>query len=311
MTLLSIYLIKLELPDKMLKRLDVNFAEAVSKFERILKNFQARKLVYNTIFRGRGLEFDGYRDISADDDASMIDWKASLRANELLARQYTEERDINIYFLVDVSSNMMFGSGNKLKAEYAAEIVAVLSHLISNSRDEPGLMMFSDREKKSLMPSKSKNQFYLFLKALSDAELYGGEFDIRSGILHLAKMIKSSNSVVIIVSDFINISGAEKELMMLSSKFETIAFMIRDPLDDSIPKSSYQMLLQDSESGRQIVVDSNLVSEKYSEIALRKKNETKEYLRKDGIDVFEISTDKPFFLPLASFLKSRSKEARR
>ena len=116
-------------------KLKVDFAKVVSELERVMKKFKLKRILYRTIFRGKGLEFDRYRDFNPDEDASSIDWKASLKANTLLARQYIEERDLDFYFVVDVSNSMMFGSSDKLKAEYAAEIVAALGHLILNSND--------------------------------------------------------------------------------------------------------------------------------------------------------------------------------
>ena len=56
---------------------------------------------YKSVFKGKGIEFDGFRAYSEnDDDASLIDWKASIRANEMLIREFVEERNMNIFFLV-------------------------------------------------------------------------------------------------------------------------------------------------------------------------------------------------------------------
>ena len=75
---------------------------------------------YTSFFRGRGLEFENYRSYTESDDASFIDWKASLRSNNLLVKEYVEERALNVFLLIDVSSKMFFSSTQKLKNEYAA-----------------------------------------------------------------------------------------------------------------------------------------------------------------------------------------------
>jgi len=160
----------------------INFARAISQFENAMHKFPVKKVLYKSVFRGRGLEFESYRVHGIDDDATMIDWKASLRANELLAKQYVEERQLNVYFLVDVSNSMLFGSSDRLKCEYTAEFVASLSHLIISSGDNVGVVMFNDGVAKILHPSASKNQFALVMKFFSDPTFYGGGFDLSKAI---------------------------------------------------------------------------------------------------------------------------------
>jgi len=294
-------------------KLRIDVGKAVSQFNKVVKEFKLRKTIYKTIFRGKGLEFDGYRYFDeALDDASMLDWKASLRANKLLAKKYIEERDLSIYFLFDSSSKMLFGSGNKLKAEYASEVVAALSYLIINSNDMPGLIMFSDKIRKFVRPSKSRYQFSLLVSSLSDASLYGGAFDMASAIDVSLKKIKSENPVVFLVSDFISIrKGFEKDLKLMSTRFETIALMIRDSFDDQLPNVNYQMSIQDPETGRQILVDPSTVGKKYQQMALKQKTAVREMFEKTGVDLLELHTNESFVVPLAAFLRARAERGKR
>lgn len=289
-------------------KFEINFAGAVSQFEQAIKKFQIRKIIYRTIFRGKGLEFDSYRNFEKDDDSSLIDWKASLRANKLLAKQYIEERDINFYFVLDVSRSMLFGSGKKLKAEYAAEVVAALSHLILESGDNVGLIMFTDHEVKVVRPSKSKNQFLLFNKFLEDPSLYGEKMDFDKMVNYTLNTVNSPFSVVILISDFLHISGAcEKCLKLLGTKFETLALMVRDPFDEALPESNYQMVVQDPNSGRQIVIDTSIASKRYRENVLNQKSFLKKLFLESNIDILELKTNVNFVLPTVSFLKSRAR----
>ena len=97
-------------------KLELNFPDAIGKLRGLINRFRLQRTVYKILLRGRGIAFDSYRDFEQDDDASMIDWKASLRANKLLAKKYLEEREREVYFLVDVSNSMLFGSRKRLKA---------------------------------------------------------------------------------------------------------------------------------------------------------------------------------------------------
>ena len=72
---------------------------------------------YRSVFKGEGSEFIGYKVYTPDDDASLIDWKASMKANKLLVKEFIEERNLDIFFLIDASSSMTLGSIDKLKCE--------------------------------------------------------------------------------------------------------------------------------------------------------------------------------------------------
>ena len=289
----------------------INFPKAISEFENAMQKFSVKKILYKMIFRGRGVEFESYRMYGPDDDASMIDWKASLSANELLAKQYVEERHLNVYFLVDVSNSMLFGSSNKLKAEYAAEFVASLSHLVVASGDNVGLVMFSDKVVKVLHPSASKNQFALITKFLSDASFYGGGFDLNKAIDYVLRTVKSSYTVFILVSDFIKTKKSNlRDLRLLGSRFETFAVMIRDQMDENLPKTSYQFSVQDPYSGRQMILDPQIAAERYRKNVVKQKGMVRDMLKRSRIDVLVLMTDSNFAISLSGFLRSRAMGAR-
>jgi uncharacterized protein (DUF58 family) len=293
-------------------KLVVNFPKAVSEFEGAMHSFPVKKTLYRAVFRGRGLEFESYRPFGPTDDADMIDWKASLRTNDLLAKKYVEERNLNIYFLVDVSNSMLFGSNKKLKAEYVAELVAALSHLVVSAGDRIGLIMFNNRVVKVLHPSNSKNQFSLFSKFLSDSSFYGGDFDFDSPIKHLLDTIGSARAFVVLISDFIKFKKASnKFLRLLGSRFETVALIIRDPMDERLPETGYQFSVQDPYSGRQVILDPAAAAEKFREMSLKQKAAMKELFKLSKIDFLELDSSKPFVFPVSIFLKSRATGRRR
>ncbi|GIU69573.1 MAG: hypothetical protein KatS3mg002_0809 [Candidatus Woesearchaeota archaeon] len=61
---------------------------------------------WTTTFKGHGMEFSGYRTYQYGDDASLIDWKASLRSKSLLVKEYEQEKSVNVFFLFDVSNSI-------------------------------------------------------------------------------------------------------------------------------------------------------------------------------------------------------------
>tara|TARA_Y100000310_G_C20438822_1_gene695043 strand:- start:427 stop:876 length:450 start_codon:yes stop_codon:yes gene_type:complete len=145
------------------------------------------------------------------------------------------------------------------------------------------------------------------MKYLEDPNLYGGGFDLEVAIDHAIKNISSEYTVFILISDFIKVSkSTEKSLKLMGSKFETIAILVRDPMDEFLPETSYQMSIQDPYSGRQMVVDTSLVREKFHLSASRQKGILKDIFKKSKIGILELNTHKNFSIPVATFLKSRS-----
>ena len=130
-----------------IKRLNVDIPKSVGEFQALSKEFELKAKLYKTLFRGKGLDFDGYRTYAPEDDAQNIDWKASKRSNELLVKQYIEERNLKVVFVIDVGENMVTGSTEKLKCEYVAEIVAALAHLIIISGDKIGFILYNENAK--------------------------------------------------------------------------------------------------------------------------------------------------------------------
>ena len=294
------------------KKFQVNYGRAVAHLESAIKEFPIKKILYRALFQAKGLEFETFRRFEQQDDASMIDWKASLRANTVLAKQYKEERDLDIYFVVDVSSSMLFGSDKKLKAEYVAELVAALSYLIVNSGDKIGLIMFTDKIVKFLPPSRNKNQFALFMKFLSDAEHYGGDFNLDFVIDYILKTVKAPFSVFIVISDFIKMRKiCERHLRLLGHRFETMAFMVRDQWDENLPKTKHQLVISDPYSNQQMIIDSDIAAERYNLNALKQKRMLGEIFKKSNIDFADLYTSESFVYPLVRFLKGRAAGSRR
>ncbi|MFA5542729.1 MAG: DUF58 domain-containing protein [Bacilli bacterium] len=286
----------------------VNYTDSVVGFSSMMQKFPLKRILYKTILRGKGLEFDSYRVFQQDDDASMIDWRASLRSNTLLAKKYIEERELNIYFIVDASSNVLFGSGDKLKAEFNAEIVAALGYLILESGDKIGLVMVNDDIIKYVPPKNGKNQFMLLTSFLSNPSFYKGEFNLKKGVDFLLDIVKNEYSLFIILSDFIAIKkGVQKSLKFLGSKFETLALFVRDPIDVELPMYNHQISIRDPQTGRQMIVDPKLIAEKYKLSALKQKKSILRILNQANIDTCELDCSESFFYPLYSFLKQRSR----
>ncbi len=290
------------------KKLNADIPGSIALFQSVMRSFELKRKLYRTIVRGRGLEFNGFREYTPQDDAKQIDWKASKRANQLLVREYIEEENLKIVLIIDVGDNMVFGSTEKLKCEYAAEVVAALSNLILTSRDRVGYMFFSDRVKEYVTPSRGDKHFWGFMNTLTDASLYGGVSNIEKALEFAMKYVDHSVSSIVIISDFIKLSQkAKDDLAIISKKYETMAIMIKDPLDKTLPDIPGEVIIEDTASKQRILINPQIAKKSYERYTLEQEKEVKKTFRERGIDLIELTTDKPFVADLAIFLKERSK----
>jgi len=288
------------------KKLNVDIAGAISELQAMLKEFRLKKRIYKMFFRGKGLEFEGYRDFSPDDDANLIDWKTSSRAQKLLVKQYREERDLKIMFIIDVGLNMVFGSTEKIKCEFVTELVAAFSKVMLNVNDRIGFILFSDTINHFVDCQGGEKQFQIFMETLSNSLNYGGTTNIDQALDFALDHLDKSISAIIFVSDFLKITKeTEKKINLLSSKFETIAIRVRDPLDITLPKIEGEIVLESPATHQQMIINPNVAKKTYEKYALEQGKIVEKIFKKTGVDYLDLITDKSFAVPLAIFLKER------
>lgn len=263
---------------------------------------------YKSVFRGKGLEFDGFRAYSEnDDDGSLIDWKASARANALLVREFVEERNMNVFFLVDVGSTMEFGSVSKLKGEYAAEVALSLAHTILQTGDSVGFCLYSDNDRSKAPFTSGPKQFYIFSESITDPRYYGGAFNF-NGATQFMLTYANKGDILFIISDFINAESKWREgLELLSKKFEIIGIMVRDIRDSKLPAKGELITVEDPYSEMQITVDSDTVKKDYENFARRQEDMIENIFLKSNQGFIKLYTNQSFIDPITKFFQLRNK----
>lgn len=258
-----------------------------------------------TEMKGRGIEFAGYRSYAYGDDASLIDWRASLRAKETLVREFEEYKSFSVFILLDVSNSMLFSSTEKLKAEYAAEMAFSLAEGILRNGNAVGLGMFTDKLEVSMYPEIGKGVLDRISKELQNPERYGGGFDIKKVLRQTVSFLRS-NAILLIISDFIGLEdGWERYIRMMAGKFELIGLMVRDPRDHALPRNTGQYLLKDPYSPESLYVDVNDVTKEFSEAAEKEEKRIRAVFEQVRGGLALISTDKDYADPIMRFLRRR------
>ncbi len=255
--------------------------------------------------KGRGIEFEDYRDYTTEDDAERIDWRASQRAQRLLVREYKLEVNFNIFFLLDTSESMLFGSTKKLKCEYAAEVVTSLYHGVLQTGNSVGFGMFSKDLYKIVKPVLGKKQFYMFTREVSNPKNYGGEKNIRKAIQQTLSIL-DRKSLIFLISDFVGDDATWNEVMkIMASRHEVIGIMIRDPRDYTIPGDVGQLVLEDPFSKETMYVDSKQYKKIYEEYNEKQLRKIRSLFRHNKSSLLELRTNTEFLNPVLQFFRKR------
>ena len=288
------------------RKLNLDLAESISQLKYTLKDFEVKTKKYNIFFRGKSFDFDGYRPYTSEDDVTFIDWRASARSNRPLVKQYKEEQNIKVLFIIDVSENMVLGSGKKLKCECAAEIVLSLSYILASAGNKVGYILYSDKVKEYTVPSRGLNNFYVFSDVLSNSATYVGGSKLDSAIDFFLDNSDASISAVVLVSDFISFNkNTQHYINLLANKYETFAFMIKDPLDLTLPDMKGEFVLEDPTSGQQILVEPQVAKRNYERQALKQDKFVKEAFKLSAIDLLPLLTTEEWVPKVTNFVKGR------
>lgn len=225
-----------------MKVLRIKVSEACEKFIALLQNkagyasseVTAGRAPASPLSKEKGTFFTGYREYTPSDDSTLIDWKASMRAQKLLIKKFEILKMMDLIFALDVSSSMLFSSTEKSKAEYAAEVVASLAYAALNLGNKVGLVMFNDNVVGEVIPDAGVEQIQMITDQLSKVDLYGGGFSLNAVLNHLQQVVTNETQIVI-VSDFIGLEKDwESHLGMMKQGMSIVGIMVRDPMDYSL-----------------------------------------------------------------------------
>ena len=258
---------------------------------------------FRSRFRGGGIEFSEVREYAAGDDARRIDWNVSARYNDLFVKEFVEEKELNVYVIIDLSASNDFGF-LKSKKELGFEVAASLMFSALKNNDRVGMGLFTDTLEKFIPAKKGKKHMMQILQNLLDYSPKSTKTDILKSLSQLETNLKR-RSVVFIVSDFISDSFV-KPLKFLKFKHQIVLVNISDIKENKIPEIG-NVYLEDAESGEQVLVntsDKNF-QEQYS-ILLKNNKEKNEYeLKKLGIDFLNLSNEEPFDVTFNRYIRNR------
>lgn len=267
---------------------------------------------YASVFKGRGMDFDRVRNYVPGDDVRTIDWNVTARTGEAHVKLFTEERELTILLMIDVSASSDFGSVADSKRELAAEAAGVLAASAIRNRDKVGLILFSDSVELYIPPGKGRMHIMRLIREILFFEPERRATDI-SLALDFANQVIHRKSVIFLVSDFCLGSPFEERLSLLRSKLQVtnrrhdvIAVSVIDPREESLPDVG-RICIEDAESGEVVEIDtgSAKVREAFEKQARGRRDRTAARIRSLGVDLLQFSNGENWMPALVGFFQSR------
>jgi uncharacterized protein (DUF58 family) len=292
------------LPREVLKR--IRKIEIVT--ERLVRDRMAGQ--YHSVFKGRGIAFSEVRQYIPGDDVRLIDWNVSARMNDTYVKLFTEEREMTVLLLCDMSASGLFGSRVRQKRDLAAELAAVLAFSAIRNNDRVGLIIFTDQVEKFVPPKKGKRHVLRVVSEILSFREKSRRTSLSAGLEFLSHVARRK-AVAFLISDFLApIASYERALRITARRHDLIPVTIGDPLEQALPDVGL-IEMQDPESGGTIVFDTGGPEAAAFARQVRAVREARATLFKRlAMDPIELSTDKPYLGALTTFFESRARRMR-
>ncbi len=259
---------------------------------------------YESVFKGRGMQFDEVREYQPGDDIRSIDWNVTARTGKAYIKRFVEEREMTVMFAVDLSASGQFGTVNKIKNELAAEFCAVLAFAATKNNDKVGLVIFTDRIELFIPPKKGSGHVLRLIRELLYFKMPKRNTDIPMAIDYLNKVMRKK-ATVFLVSDFLE-AEFKRPLTLLNKRHDVVAVAVNDRAEMALPSIGL-IEFEDAETGEVMLIDtsSSRFRRQYSGKAIERSDELKNMLRSINVDCINISTDKPYIQDLIRFFHMR------
>jgi uncharacterized protein (DUF58 family) len=261
---------------------------------------------YHSVFKGRGMVFSEVRQYQPGDDVRFIDWNVSARMNDAYVKIFTEEREMTVMLLIDLSASERFGSVEKPKIETVAEVAALLAFSAIKNNDRVGLILFTDRVERFVPPKKGRSHVMRVVTEILNAHPQGERTDLGVA-LDLLGGIGKRRTVAFLISDFIA-DQYEKPLKLVSARHDLIPIQIVDPREAELPDVGLA-LIEDLETGDLVEVDTSAldVRARYAREVQRQRAAREHLFRRLQLDHVTVSTDRDFVKPLTELFRLRQR----
>ena len=261
---------------------------------------------YQSVFKGRGMNFEEVRPYSPGDEIRAIDWNVTARTGEPYIKKFTEEREMTVMIVLDVSASGDFGSVRESKREMAAEVASILAFSAIHNNDKVGLLLFSNRVELFIPPKKGRLHILRLIREMLFFSPKGRGTDLAGALEYMNKVI-TRRAVVFVISDFLA-GDFSRPLTVSARRHDMVALTVVDPAEEALPDVGV-ILLEDPETGEQIEVDTSrrAITGNYARLAGERAKELGTLFGSRGVDMVQLRTDRDYLPVLRSFFDRRGR----
>ncbi len=261
---------------------------------------------YHSVFKGRGMNFEDVREYQPGDEIRAIDWNVTARLGTAFVKKFTEERELTVVLVVDVSASGNFGSVEQSKRELAAEVASLLAFSAIRNNDKVGLLLFSDRVELFIPPKKGRSHTLRIIREILFFEPEGRGTAPGLALDYLNNVV-TRRAVIFFISDF-QTSDFSRELAVSGRRHDFIALHIQDQREENLPNVGL-ITLEDAETGEQIEINTGdrHTRARFNAIAEARRTELNRTLRRNHIDAISLRTGENYLPALRSFFKLRER----
>jgi uncharacterized protein (DUF58 family) len=276
--------------------------------ERLVRDRMAGQ--YHSVFKGRGIAFSEVRQYMPGDDIRLIDWNVSARMNDAYVKLFTEEREMTVLLMVDMSASGRFGSRTQEKRELSAEIAAVLAFSAIRNNDRVGLIIFTDDVERFVPPKKGKKHVLRVISEILSFEPRSPRTNL-SAVLQFVGRVARRRAVAFLISDFLAPAPSyERALRITAGRHDLIPVTVSDPLEQGLPPVGLLEVV-DPETGEVVVFDTSGPEARAFAREAKRAVEAREALfRRLSMDAMKVSTDRPYLPALTTFFEARARRLR-
>lgn len=276
--------------------------------ERLVRDRMAGQ--YQSVFKGRGIAFSEVRPYMPGDDIRLIDWNVSARMSEAYVKLFTEEREMTVMLLVDMSASGRFGSRQMEKRELLAEIAAVLAFSAIRNNDRVGLIVVTDQVERFVPPKKGKKHVLRVISEILQSSPRSPGTNLAAGLEFLSRVARR-RAVAFLLSDFLAPQKSyERALRITSRRHDLIPVTITDPLEQALPDVGL-LEVEDPETGELVLFDTSGPEARAFSADVRRQDEARQALfRRLDMDPIAARTDRSYLPALTTFFQARARRMR-
>ncbi|ATU05194.1 hypothetical protein BKN14_01920 [Candidatus Gracilibacteria bacterium HOT-871] len=253
--------------------------------------------LYKSRFCGNGINFFEHREYVFGEPVKNIDWKASSKAQKIYSKIFEEEKELNVLFLIDTNSSMLFGSSQKSKKDLLEEVFYALAFSSYKNSDNFGVFLFDGINDIKLPYKKDFGNIFKTIKILENIENTGKIEKNRLKIqLEKLKKLNIKDNLIFILSDYI-FDENDKNLSILSLGNEIIYVNIFDVLENNLNDFGNEISLNSGTKFLEISQNSKKI-EKFNLLRKQKIKNFENILKKNNIGYIFLDTEKDVFKEL-------------